>query len=30
MLNGTPPPWLRKVLTEAGAAPAKPSFVDDD
>jgi len=30
MLNGTPPPWLRKVLTEAGAAPAKPSFADDD
>jgi len=30
MLNGTPPPWLRKVLTEAGAAPAKPSFVEDD
>ncbi len=28
MLNNTPPPWLRKVL--AGAAPAKPSFADDD
>lgn len=30
MLNGTPPPWLRKVLAGAGAAPAKPSFADDD
>ena len=30
MLNGTPPPWLRKVLAAAGAAPAKPSFADDD
>lgn len=30
MLNGAPPPWLRKVLTEAGVAPAKPSFADDD
>jgi nitrogen fixation protein NifX len=30
MLNGTPPPWLRKLLVEAGAAPAKPSFADDD
>jgi len=29
MLNGTPPPWLRKVLVEAGAAPAKPPFADD-
>ena len=30
MLNGTPPPWLRKVLAEAGVAPAKPCFADDD
>lgn len=30
MLNGTPPPWLRKVLTEAGAVAAKPSFADED
>ena len=30
MLNGTPPPWLRKVLAEAGVAPATPSFADDD
>jgi nitrogen fixation protein NifX len=30
MLNGAPPPWLRKVLSEAGAGPAKPSFADDD
>lgn len=29
MLAGTPPPWLRKVLAEAGAGSAKPSFVDD-
>ena len=30
MLNGAPPPWLRKVLAESGAGPAKPSFVDDE
>jgi nitrogen fixation protein NifX len=30
MLAGTPPPWLRKVLAQAGAGPAKPSFVDDE
>lgn len=30
MLNGTPPPWLRKVLANAGAGAAKPSFVDDE
>ena len=30
MLNGTPPPWLRKVLAETGIAPATPSFADDD
>ncbi len=30
MLNNTPPPWLRKVLAGTGAAPAKPSFADDD
>ncbi|TBW38015.1 nitrogen fixation protein NifX [Siculibacillus lacustris] len=29
MLAGTPPPWLRKVLAEAGFAPPKPSFADD-
>jgi nitrogen fixation protein NifX len=30
MLNGSPPPWLRKVLAQAGVAPAKLSFADDD
>jgi nitrogen fixation protein NifX len=30
MLNGAPPPWLRKVLASAGAGPEKPSFVDDE
>jgi len=30
MLAGAPPPWLRKVLEAAGAAPARPSFADDD
>ncbi len=30
MLNGTLPPWLRKMLAGAGAAPSKPSFADDD
>ncbi len=29
MLDGTPPPWLRKVLAEAGVAPPKPAFADD-
>lgn len=30
MLNGSPPPWLRKVLAESGVLAPKPSFVDDD
>jgi nitrogen fixation protein NifX len=30
MLNGAPPPWLRKVLSESGVGPAKPSFADDE
>lgn len=30
MLDGAPPPWLRKVLANAGLATDKPSFVDDD
>lgn len=30
MLAGSPPPWLRKILTEAGAIAPKPSFVDDE
>ena len=30
MLKGTPPPWLRKVLGEAGLAPKKPSFAEED
>ncbi|MDC7788414.1 nitrogen fixation protein NifX [Rhodoplanes sp. TEM] len=30
MLNGAPPPWLRKVLASAGVAGEKPSFVDDE
>lgn len=29
MLNGSPPPWLRKVLAQAGIVPAQPSFTDD-
>jgi nitrogen fixation protein NifX len=29
MLNGAPPPWLRKVLAEAGVSEPKPSFADD-
>ena len=29
MLNAAPPPWLRKVLAEAGIAAPKPSFADD-
>lgn len=30
MLKTAPPPWLRKVLAEAGMAAAKPSFDDED
>ncbi len=30
MLKGAPPPWLRKVLGEAGLAPKKPSFAEED
>lgn len=30
MLQGTPPPWLRKAIAEAGAGPAKPAFDDDE
>lgn len=30
MLRTAPPPWLRKVLAEAGMAAEKPSFEDDD
>lgn len=30
MLKTAPPPWLRKVLAEAGAMASKPSFDDDD
>jgi nitrogen fixation protein NifX len=30
MLEGAPPPWLRKVLAAAGMGPAKPSFADDE
>ena len=29
MLNGTPPPWLRKVLAEAGVGPAKADFEEE-
>lgn len=29
MLAGAPPPWLRKVLAEAGISAPKPSFADD-
>jgi nitrogen fixation protein NifX len=29
MLNGAPPPWLRKILAEAGAAAAKPAFDEE-
>jgi nitrogen fixation protein NifX len=29
MLKGTPPPWLRKVLGEAGIG-SKPSFAEED
>lgn len=30
MLRTCPPPWLRKVLTQAGVAEQKPSFEDED
>ncbi|HLP68056.1 MAG TPA: nitrogen fixation protein NifX [Rhizobium sp.] len=30
MLKTAPPPWLRKVLAEAGVSVAKPSFDDED
>ncbi|MCV3211617.1 nitrogen fixation protein NifX [Mesorhizobium sp. YC-39] len=30
MLRTCPPPWLRKVLAEAGVADKKPSFEDED
>ncbi|CAH2394324.1 nitrogen fixation protein NifX [Mesorhizobium ventifaucium] len=30
MLRTCPPPWLRKVLAEAGVAEKKPSFEEDD
>ena len=29
MLAGAPPPWLRKVLANAGVGPAKPDFEED-
>jgi len=29
MLNANPPPWLRKVLAEAGIGAAKASFEED-
>lgn len=29
MLNGSPPPWLRKVLGDAGFGDPKPAFADD-
>lgn len=29
MLKGAPPPWLRKVLAEAGVGESKASFEDD-
>ncbi len=29
MLAGSPPPWLRKVLSEAGAIHPKPDFEED-
>ncbi len=29
MLAGSPPPWLRKVLMNAGVGPAKPDFEED-
>ncbi len=30
MLKTCPPPWLRKVLAQAGVAEKKPSFEDED
>ncbi|MDX8469990.1 MULTISPECIES: nitrogen fixation protein NifX [Mesorhizobium] len=30
MLRKAPPPWLRKVLAEAGVAEKKPCFEDED
>ncbi|TIV07820.1 MAG: nitrogen fixation protein NifX, partial [Mesorhizobium sp.] len=30
MLRTCPPPWLRKVLAQAGVAETKPSFEDED
>ncbi|PBB11791.1 nitrogen fixation protein NifX [Mesorhizobium loti] len=30
MLRTCPPPWLRKVLADAGVAEKKPSFEDED
>lgn len=30
MLRTCPPPWLRKVLAQAGVAEQKPSFEDED
>ncbi|MER8442143.1 nitrogen fixation protein NifX [Mesorhizobium sp. M1066] len=30
MLRTCPPPWLRKVLAQAGVAGQKPSFEDED
>ncbi|MER9867274.1 nitrogen fixation protein NifX [Mesorhizobium sp. M0136] len=30
MLRTCPPPWLRKVLTQAGVAEHKPSFENED
>ncbi|MGY3333885.1 nitrogen fixation protein NifX [Mesorhizobium sp. USDA 4775] len=30
MLRTCPPPWLHKVLAEAGVAEKKPSFEDED
>ena len=29
MLAGSPPPWLRKILAEAGVA-RKPAFAEED
>jgi len=29
MLAGSPPPWLRKVLANAGVGPSKPDFEED-
>jgi nitrogen fixation protein NifX len=30
MLNSAPPPWLRKVLAQAGIGEKKPAFADED